>query len=161
LKELREGIGPAMEFEARERIRKDLERAEEEKMGVRGDESDWEVTVREDSDRLNRLEGSDCPNFVFAVNVRVVRFVDETNISSGIGPVRPVDCSAIDCNEGRESKPTGTWPLGIFESPMIDKLCRPMSEDRLLGNVAGTPGKTRDIEVILPSASQPNPFHKQ
>ncbi len=101
---------------------------------------------REDNDRLKRLEGSDCPSFAFSINFRVVRFVDETNMSSGIGPVRPVDCSKIDCSEGRENTPPCTWPPGIFESPMIDKFCRPMSEDRLLGNAVGTPGKTRDLQ---------------
>src|SRR5260370_31998382 len=103
-------------------------------------------TYREDNDRLKRLEGSDCPSFVFSINIRVVRFVEEKNMSSGICPVRPVDCSTIDCNEGRESTPPCTWPLGIVESPMIDKFCRPMSEERLLGNTAGTPGKTRDLK---------------
>ena len=45
LKELKEGIEPAMEFVARESVRKDLESDEEERMGPREDESDWEFTV--------------------------------------------------------------------------------------------------------------------
>jgi len=46
LKESREGIGPVMEFVERERIRKDLESEEEERIGVREDESNWDVTTR-------------------------------------------------------------------------------------------------------------------
>ena len=134
-----------------------------------------------DNERLYKLVGSVWPRFAFRDSVRLVRFVDDLNISSGIGPLSPVASRWMLFSEGSESKPVDpSGPAGTLESPVISRVWRLARLMREVGRFAGTPGNTRDlikerrnqyikseneiipsthIAVSLPALSHVRPFH--
>lgn len=49
------------------------------------------MTHKDCNGRLNRLDGSDCPNLVLCTSVNDVKLDEDENVLSGSGPVRAVD----------------------------------------------------------------------